>query len=80
MIRLFFKKQKPLPLGRWQTNVEKAIMERKADLANCDSCGTCDVPKKHYNTKDDSLIMVEDDIIDLGLLVNIGSFHVNIKN
>ena len=27
------------PLGRWHTNVDKSIIERRIDLANIDSCG-----------------------------------------
>lgn len=39
MLRLIFKRTKPIRLGRW--NYSNA--ERKIDLANVDHCGTCDL-------------------------------------
>lgn len=74
--RLLFKPHKALPLGRWQTNTTFETIERKADLANCDSCGTCSIPEKEHKT---STFMVGDDIIDIGELVTIGSFGLHKK-
>lgn len=47
MLRLLFKRTKPVRLGRW--NYSHA--ERKIDLANVDHCGTCDL-KPHNKIKD----------------------------
>ena len=44
MLARIFKKQKPLPLGRWAFNSFNET-QRKIDLANCDSCGTCGLEK-----------------------------------
>ena len=72
-----FKKQKPLPLGRWAFN-SMTETQRKIDLANCDSCGTCGlenykkntikVPeKKLFDKKNEKYLLCEDDIVDLGI-------------
>ena len=37
----FFKRQKPVKLGRWQRQTQQSVIDRKIDLNNCDSCGTC---------------------------------------
>lgn len=71
---LSMKTQKALPLGRWQTGVTKDEIERKADLANCDSCGTCSVPENKLKM---STFMVGDDVIDIGDLITIGSFDLH---
>ena len=47
MLFRFFKKQNPILLGRWAHNSINEI-QRKIDLANCDSCGTCGID--HYKT------------------------------
>lgn len=71
---LSMKPHKSLPLGRWQTGVTNDEIERKADLANCDSCGTCSVPENKQKT---STFMVGDDVIDIGDLITIGSFDLH---
>ena len=73
---LSMKTQKALPLGRWQTGVTINEIDRKADLANCDSCGTCGVPEHKTKT---STFMVGDDVIDVGDLITIGSFDLHSK-
>tara|TARA_B110000008_G_scaffold278706_1_gene323296 strand:+ start:3628 stop:3897 length:270 start_codon:yes stop_codon:yes gene_type:complete len=74
-----FKKQKPVPLGRWALNSLNET-QRKIDLANCDSCGSCGL--KQYKKKttikvsetklfenkiSDKYLLCEDDIIDFGI-------------
>ena len=80
MLSRIFKKQKPIPLGRWAFNSLNET-QRKIDLANCDSCGTCGledykkktiikVPESKLLKKEetnDKFLMWEDDIIDLGI-------------
>jgi len=74
-----FKKQKPTPLGRWALNSVRET-QRKIDLANCDSCGTCGLEnyKKQTikvsenklfgkNKTNDKYLLCADDIIDLGI-------------
>ena len=39
MLRVLFKRTKPIKLGRWNYHNS----ERKTDLANIDHCGTCDL-------------------------------------
>lgn len=77
MLRQLFnlKPQKPLPLGRWTTQTTMNEMERRADLANCDSCGTCSVPENYIQKT--SKFVVQDDIIDVGDLICVGSFHLS---
>ena len=53
MLRLLFKRTKPVRLGRW--NYSHA--ERKIDLANVDHCGTCELTsenkiKRHFEKKE----------------------------
>ena len=72
--KLFFKPHKALPLGRWTTQTTANEIERRADLANCDSCGTCSVPENREKT---STFMIQDDIVDIGDLVYVGSYHLN---
>lgn len=38
--KLIFKPIKPTALGRWSIDAETAL--RRAELAHCDNCGTCD--------------------------------------
>ena len=80
MLSKILKKQKPLPLGRWAFNSLNET-QRKIDLANCDSCGTCGL--EHYEKKtiikvpeskllkkketSDKFLLCEDDIIDFGI-------------
>ena len=49
MIRLFFKKQKPLLLGRWGYS----MIRTNVDFANTDHCGTCNLSliEKHFKVK-----------------------------
>ena len=47
--KLIFKPIKPTVLGRWSVNTETAI--RRAELAHCDNCVTCSVPKEKKDTK-----------------------------
>ena len=42
MFLRIFKKQKPVPLGRWKVGEKQSIIDKKIDFANCDSCGVCD--------------------------------------
>ena len=63
--RLFIKRIKPTELGRW--NYQAPMV--KADLANCDSCGSCgleniylaqknkknNVIKKHFENHSDKI-------------------------
>ena len=74
MFRFFVKKQKSLPLGRWNTDKAITVKMRLADLANYDSCGTCGIPDS--TTPNDKYIFIEDDVIDVGYIVGTGSFHV----
>jgi len=59
----WFKKAKPIPLGRWAFE----HVERKIDLANCDSCGTCAPPQPPLKLKYKYMI-VDDDIVLEGIL------------
>jgi hypothetical protein len=43
MFRNFLRKNKHIKLGRWNTNKTNENIDRQIDLANCDSCGTCDI-------------------------------------
>ncbi len=79
MLSRFFKKQKPVLLGRWAHNSINEI-QRKIDLANCDSCGTCSID--HYKTKktsktnktnnknliNEKFLLYGDDIINIGFI------------
>ena len=49
MIRLLFKKQKPLLLGRWGYS----MIQTNIDFANTDHCGTCNLSsiEKHFKVK-----------------------------
>lgn len=42
MFRFLLKKQKPTKLGRWSVEESMQVIERKIDMANCDSCGICE--------------------------------------
>ena len=56
----FFRRQKPVKLGRWQTTDKKELIDRKIDLNNCDSCGTCGQTKKNLKIK---FLIVEGDVV-----------------
>tara|TARA_B100001142_G_scaffold70039_1_gene70284 strand:+ start:1314 stop:1604 length:291 start_codon:yes stop_codon:yes gene_type:complete len=49
MIRLLFKKQKPLLLGRWGYS----MTQKNIDFANTDHCGTCNLNsiEQHFTVK-----------------------------
>ena len=49
MIRLFFKKQKPIKLGRWGYS----MVTSNVDFANTDHCGICNLNsiEKHFKVK-----------------------------
>lgn len=49
-LRLFKKLNPPL-LGRWSVDTSVDITNRKIDLANYDSCGTCGIPPKNKTFK-----------------------------
>ena len=70
---------KPLPLGRWRTDKPIDATMRMIDLANCDSCGTCNVPKEK-DTLTSEYIFVEGDEVDLGYMPLPGSFELHRKN
>jgi len=57
MLRLLFKRTKPISLGRW--NYSHA--ERKIDLANIDHCGTCDLkpPNKITNHFEKKAVVIK---------------------
>lgn len=90
MFLKLFKKQKPTQLGRWAFN-SITETQRKIDLANCDSCGTCGqkeytkntvikVPEKKLfkNKNTDKFLLCGDDIIDFGIYP--GSFTLHKLN
>ena len=49
MIRLFFKKQKPIKFGRWGYS----MVTSNVDFANTDHCGICNLNsiEKHFKVK-----------------------------
>ena len=61
MLKRILFKPKPIRLGRWKMEQSNKALLRKIDLANCDSCGTCNVTdvKKKCN----KYIRIEDDIV-----------------
>tara|TARA_B100001175_G_C19321174_1_gene547820 strand:+ start:85 stop:357 length:273 start_codon:yes stop_codon:yes gene_type:complete len=90
MFLKLFKKQKPTQLGRWAFN-SITETQRKIDLANCDSCGSCGqkeytkktvikVPetKLFKNKNNDKFLLCGDDIIDFGIYP--GSFTLHKLN
>lgn len=67
MLLRLFKKTKKIRLGRWDTNVSLQTLQRKIDLANCDSCGTCTIalqPKKKTEEK-----------LDVYVIADLSTFH-----
>ena len=74
----YLKRVNPIRLGRW--NTEKTVEEtlRLIDLANCDSCGTCTVPKQE--TTLERFVHVEGDVIDIGYMPLPGSFELHRKH
>jgi hypothetical protein len=41
LIRQFFQKEMPKPLGRWKIDNCNVTMNQKIDLSNEDHCGPC---------------------------------------
>ena len=64
----WFKKTKaklaPIALGRWA--IQQQHIQRKIDLANCDSCGVCPPIKPPLKLKY-KYIIVDDDIVLEGI-------------
>ena len=70
MLKHIFKKSnKQLLLGRWNTNNNLIDINRRIDLANCDSCGACNVPQESEYVEE---ITIVDDIL-------LQSFSLNSK-
>lgn len=79
MLRIF-KKIKPVHLGRWDTAKSNEAILRQIDLANCDSCGTCAIPKPKKIHMQERYLFVEGDVIDLGYMPLPGSFELYKKS
>ena len=66
MFLRWFRKTKPVVLGRWALHTEKEKLLRKIDLANCDSCCVC---KGDFEIKPKEkpiiVILPENDVIKL---------------
>jgi len=86
--RLLFKPVKQNMLGRWSVDVPDTTINRKIDLANCDSCGSCGtgldvVRKRSFVVKSDPFKHMEDNVtcmsVEMGF-IPIGSFSVHSKN
>ena len=67
-LRLFKKLNPPL-LGRWSVDTSVDITNRKIDLANYDSCGTCGIPPKKIIIKTDPFRQVENKKSECTVLV-----------
>jgi len=78
MFRYILKKKNPIRLGRWDTNKQQEATLRLIDLANCDSCGTCTVPKQTHAPK--RYLYVDGDIVDIGYMPLPGSFDLYAKH
>ena len=65
MLRFLKRRAANIKLGRWDTNKTSVAEMRLADLANCDSCGTCGLSNcnKHYLHIGDDVIVIEPDIL-----------------
>ena len=75
MFKRILKRNKPLLLGRWRVDENLIDINRKIDLANCDSCGTCSVPEYKQNKIEkniDKYTLHHDNIVDIG--IHPGSF------
>ena len=66
MFSNIFKRSKPVVLGRWSTGTSLEIVERRIAMAHCDNCGTCEIPEIKPKIKNNPLVVLEDDVIDLG--------------
>ena len=67
-LRLFKKLNPPL-LGRWSVDTSVDITNRKIDLANYDSCGTCGIPPKKIIIKTDPFKQVDNKKSECKVLV-----------
>lgn len=76
MFRYILKKNKPIRLGRWNTDKQTEATLRLIDLANCDSCGTCTVPKQKNKPK--RYLYLDGDIVDVSNMP--GSFDLYRKH
>jgi hypothetical protein len=81
MFKRILKSNKQLLLGRWRVDENLIDINRKIDLANCDSCGTCSVPEYKQNnlikTYDKNEFLYDDNINDFGIYP--GSFTLHKK-
>ena len=81
MFKRILKRNKPLLLGRWRVDENLIDVNRKIDLANCDSCGTCSVPEYKQNNliktygKNDKELLYDDNINDLGIYPGTFTLH-----
>ena len=71
MLRNFrlFKKLNPPLLGRWSVDTSVDITNRKIDLANYDSCGTCGIPPKNITMKISPFKLIENKKSECTVLV-----------
>lgn len=67
MFLKLLKKTKKIRLGRWDTNSSLNTVQRKIDLANCDSCGTCTIPLQQKKKKEKKL--------DIYVIADLSTFH-----
>ena len=75
MFKNLFKGTKPVVLGRWSTNTTTDIIERRIAMAHCDNCGTCKVPETKPKITIKPMVVLNDDVIDLGYAP--GSFDLH---
>ncbi len=63
----WFKQSKPIALDRWA--IQQQHIQRKIDLANCDSCGVCPPikPSLKFTYK---YMIVDDEIVLEGIYSN----------
>lgn len=66
MFKNIFKRTKPVVLGRWSTGTSIEIVERRIAMAHCDNCGTCKIPEPKSKSKYNPMVLLGDDVIDLG--------------
>lgn len=51
MLRNYLKRFKTVKLGRWDIKKSNTEKMKLVDFANCDSCGTCNLPKYIFEKK-----------------------------
>ena len=71
MFRNLFKVNKPPVLGRW--SVDTATATTRAALANCDNCGAC---SPYQRPQAPTMLIVEDDIIDIRGAMLAGAYYL----